>query len=277
MSNAEKMVMVPRELLERIEASLNRHMAGHAPMRIPVDQTDSDLVREEVRMVLAKPAQQHQVEPVALPARKNPSAYPLPMDAARGYGWNACLDEIAKLGPLYAHPAPVRGEPVAWCQPHWSGKYADYCWGPERPNSPCPELWKPLYTHTDPAEVERLRERMLACEEIAENNAKACAEALTKLAEAHALLREVLVGLWPSTPLAIKVNAALSASAEPSASVEIDERAEFEKWYLAEYYEEDAQCGLEWLSTEPCGGYHYSEPARHWKVWQARAALERKP
>ncbi|WP_256806455.1 hypothetical protein [Pseudomonas kurunegalensis] len=47
-----------------------------------------------------------------------------------------------------------------------------------------------------------------------------------QLAERDALLREVLVGLWPSTPLAIKINAALSASAEPSAPVEIDERTE---------------------------------------------------
>lgn len=67
-----------------------------------------------------------------------------------------------------------------------------------------------------------------------------------------------------------------AAEQHQSAPVEQDERAEFEKWYLAEYYEGDAQCGLEWLSTEPCGGYRYSEPARHWKAWQARAALERK-
>lgn len=38
-----------------------------------------------------------------------------------------------------------------------------------------------------------------------------------QLAERDALLREVLVGLWPSTPIAIKINATLSASAEPSA------------------------------------------------------------
>lgn len=97
-----------------------------------------------------------------------------------------------------------------------------------------------------------------------------------------------------------KIAAALSASAEPSAPlctpahpcvfpdscghcsketsapVEIDERAEFEKWYLAEYFEGDKQCGLEWLSTEPCGGYRYARPAMQWKIWQARAALERK-
>ncbi|WP_038705857.1 hypothetical protein [Pseudomonas soli] len=50
------------------------------------------------------------------------------------------------------------GEPVAWCQPHWSGKYADYSWGAERPNAAFPELWKPLYTNADPGEVERLRD-----------------------------------------------------------------------------------------------------------------------
>ncbi|WP_454911151.1 hypothetical protein [Stutzerimonas chloritidismutans] len=51
-------------------------------------------------------------------------------------------------------------------------------------------------------------------------------------------------------------------------------REQFEEWYLAQYYEGDEQCGLEWLSTEPCGGYRYAEPAKQWRVWQAsRAAL----
>ncbi|WP_409287489.1 hypothetical protein [Pseudomonas guariconensis] len=52
---------------------------------------------------------QYQSEPVALPARKRET-----LDGGNGYrglgyaeGWNACLDEIAKLGPLYTHPAPV--------------------------------------------------------------------------------------------------------------------------------------------------------------------------
>lgn len=109
-----------------------------------------------------------------------------------------------------------------------------------------------------------------------------------QLAERDALLRRALgaiaeVGrqdhLIDYTMVSVvkrEIDAALSVSAEPSAPVERDERAEFEKWYLAEYYEGDAQCGLEWLSTEPCGGYRYSEPARHWKAWQARAALARK-
>lgn len=51
-------------------------------------------------------------------------------------------------------------------------------------------------------------------------------------------------------------------------------RSEFEAWYLREYFEGDDQCGMEWLSTEPCGGYRHAEPSKQWKVWQAsRAAL----
>lgn len=62
MSN-NQMVSVPRELLERLEAALDRHMTGHSPMRIPADQSDSDLVREEVRETLAKPGEQNQSTP----------------------------------------------------------------------------------------------------------------------------------------------------------------------------------------------------------------------
>lgn len=49
-------------------------------------------------------------------------------------------------------------------------------------------------------------------------------------------------------------------------------REEFEAWYLREYFEGDEQCGIEWLSTEPCGGYRYSDPAKQWKIWQASRA-----
>ncbi|MFV7463053.1 hypothetical protein [Pseudomonas shirazica] len=158
---------------------------------------------------------QHQGEPVALPARKNPSAYPLPMDAARGYGWNACLDEIAKLSPLY--------------------------------------------THADPGEVERLR---------------------AQLAERDALLHS-LDCAWNSHDgkerfgkLMRKVET-LAASAEPSAPVECDERADFERHVI--------------LTTgRPIDSELKRHPVRHdeyecrtmqtrWNDWQARAALDRKP
>ena len=46
-------------------------------------------------------------------------------------------------------------------------------------------------------------------------------------------------------------------------------REEFEAWYLAEYFEGDKDCGLEWLSVEPCGSYRYERPSTQWKVWKA--------
>jgi hypothetical protein len=55
-----------------------------------------------------KPAEQHQGEPVALPARVQRGGN----DHCDGLavGWNACLDEIAKLGPLYTHADPAEVE-----------------------------------------------------------------------------------------------------------------------------------------------------------------------
>ena len=50
---------------------------------------------------------QHQGEPVALPARKQWNGLLATADNLRGEGWNGCLDEIAKLGPLYTHPVPA--------------------------------------------------------------------------------------------------------------------------------------------------------------------------
>lgn len=52
------------------------------------------------------------------------------------------------------------------------------------------------------------------------------------------------------------------------------ERAAFEAWYLQKFFEGDKQCGIEWLSTEPCGGYRYAEQAHAWLIWQARASLQ---
>lgn len=54
-------------------------------------------------------------EPVVLPARKVHKKGNSPMQNAKNSAWNACLDEIAKLGPLYTHADPgeverLRGE-----------------------------------------------------------------------------------------------------------------------------------------------------------------------
>ncbi|WP_085678233.1 MULTISPECIES: hypothetical protein [unclassified Pseudomonas] len=66
------------------------------------------------------PAEQHQGEPVKLPAYKLASEYNS-HDWDEGYrdGWGACRDEIAKLGPLYTHADPgeierLRTELVEW-------------------------------------------------------------------------------------------------------------------------------------------------------------------
>ena len=59
----------------------------------------------------------------------------------------------------------------------------------------------------------------------------------------------------------------------PVSACGVAERAAFEAWYLGHFYMGDKQCGLEWLSTEPCGGYRHQHPAEQWIVWQARAAL----
>ncbi|WP_460418771.1 hypothetical protein [Pseudomonas sp. microsymbiont 2] len=46
-------------------------------------------------------------------------------------------------------------------------------------------------------------------------------------------------------------------------------RAQFEAWFIREFYEGDRSTGLEWLSTEPCGSYRHSQPAEAWRIWQA--------
>lgn len=51
-------------------------------------------------------SEQHQVEPVALPMRRSWSGIAGWKDQAEIKAWNACLDEIAKLGPLYTHADP---------------------------------------------------------------------------------------------------------------------------------------------------------------------------
>ena len=61
---SDEWVMVPRDLLQRVDAALQRHLDRHAPMRIPVDQTDSDLVQSDVQALIAAPAAPQQAEPV---------------------------------------------------------------------------------------------------------------------------------------------------------------------------------------------------------------------
>ena len=128
---------------------------------------------------------------------------------------------------LMVAAAPThQGEPVAYLCKAEGAKWLQYGRKVGDPWKPGEVQVTPLYTHADPGEVERLRaENEQLREVIKHSDSNIQRQSLrisnqrTQLAEMDALLREVLVGLWPSTPLAIKINAALSASAEPSAAV----------------------------------------------------------
>jgi hypothetical protein len=67
----------------------------------------------------------------------------------------------------------------------------------------------------------------------------------------------------------------LSASAEPSAPVEIDERARFEKAVIDKA--ERFHPNLEQYGEHPEAEYRDPKIEWAWGLWQARAALERKP
>lgn len=88
----DEFVMVPRAELVRLQENLDPHR-GAVAWGIACD-------------LLARPAEQHQGEPVALPARKSYEESFSVHGQGQAMGWNACLDEIAKLGPLYTHADP---------------------------------------------------------------------------------------------------------------------------------------------------------------------------
>lgn len=235
MSN--EFLMVPRAELVRLQENMDPHR-GAVAWGIVCD-------------MLAKPAEQSQGEPVVMPERKKTSEYPFPMDSSRAYGWNACLDEIAKLGPLYTHADPGEVERMR----------ADY-----------EKLWCDFVKVDD--ENDKLREGMRGDYDLDAwlDFAKERKTLLAQLAERDALLRE-LDDAWNSHDgkerfykLMAKIEV-LPASAEPSAPVEHDERAAFEAWFKDH--------SKDW----PFPSESIKSIARDndWLVWQARAALERKP
>ncbi|MCE1114157.1 MULTISPECIES: hypothetical protein [Pseudomonas] len=93
MNNTNQMLCVPRELLEQ---ALDAAAA--------VGMQD---VADELDRILTPTAKQHGVGPVALPARMptgNITEPHHPWAPGVREGWNKCLDEVAKLGPLFARP-----------------------------------------------------------------------------------------------------------------------------------------------------------------------------
>ena len=219
-SNTE-MVIVPRELLERLDLGKNTATAlGALP---------------ELRAALAQPAPQPHAEPIAWmvgtaiwwtkeEAERDAAATGLP---------------IVGLGPMPA----LQGEP-AWFMTEGgvSAMHAKAKAISDQQGLDTSSYSVPLYTHADPGEVERLRgevRRLHEAGEFLDNVSQGIEDKLhAQLAEAQALLREADEFMYIMTAhdghaklahrygkdwwdaidkLRGKVCTALSASAEPSA------------------------------------------------------------
>ncbi|WP_455887087.1 hypothetical protein [Pseudomonas rustica] len=95
------MISVPRELADRIQRRLDLAASAFKAAKHE---------RDQFRAILDQPTDQHQGEPVALPACKSKLSMSHDWDQGYAAGWSACLDEIAKLGPLYTHADPAEVE-----------------------------------------------------------------------------------------------------------------------------------------------------------------------
>ncbi|MDD1981154.1 hypothetical protein [Pseudomonas asiatica] len=175
-------------------------------------------------------------------------------------------DVFIRLNPLGLGEAELRKDSTGFEDQRTHSDYLLFLAG-YRETHPEPQ------PHADPGEVERLRA------DLGTANAamfSACEKLRAQLAEQDVLLREAYRKLPLSESILIRrISAALSASAEPSAPVEIDERADFERHVI--------------LTTgRPIDSELKRHPVRHdeyecrtmqtrWNDWQARAALDRKP
>ena len=157
-----------------------------------------------------------------------------------------------------------------------------------------------VYTHADPAEaLNNLEDAKEACSEIERTGTPGdviremndeLVDLRAQLAERNALLLQASGLLKVSAErlprkhqtirehinhLHGRIECDLSASAEPSAPVEIDERAEFEKAVIDKA--ERFQPELRQYGDNADAEYRDANIEWGWGLWQARAALERKP
>lgn len=295
MSNAEKVVMVPRKptpaMLEAMRAPRGETMDGY-----PNPAT----LEDRYTAAIDAAPEQHQGEPVALPEMlsRDHTEYPRNMLIADGFraGMQWMRQQVVKLGPLYTHPAPVvqKGEPVYQLRNTVVGNVwrdADKEAYDSASNLAEYER-RVLYTHADAGEVERLRAELVEWKKRCQYNANTAHDVgherdtlRAQLAERDALLHEAREELadWAETygnvlsadtDLVIeKIDAALSASAEPSAPVERDEQELFESVFP-----------MPSSTTKFKGGYAATEFnawdahkfCNRWDGWKARAALSRK-
>ena len=101
---SDEWVMVPRDLLQRVDAALQRHLDRHAPMRIPVDQTDSDLVQSDVQALIAAPAAPQQAEPAAQIGWADEFGNLFPMGAWKPTQRTHHDSHKAAWRPVFLHP-----------------------------------------------------------------------------------------------------------------------------------------------------------------------------
>lgn len=167
----------------------------------------------------------------------------------------------------------------------------------------------PLYTHADPGEVEQLSRIIRDLNDERDEIGAEAGRLRAQLAERDALLTRALPYL-SNTPDLVqhgaedlaeeirnvsdgrpcygpnewgtecgKCSKCKPASAEPSAPVERDERAEFEACIRREWPMAPISRKRDLLpKDDPCFGDYCDEPLqRAWVGWQMRAALERKP
>ena len=193
---SDEWVMVPRDLLQRVDAALQRHLDRHAPMRIPVDQTDSDLVQSDVQALISAPAAPQQAEPVAWRDHVEQRLHNWRQRTMNRSGDRLALDDMMSKESIddlidyvcdeWSDPvAPQQSEPV-WVRPDQlqKARQAPFLCRVS-PTKDALDL-APLYLHPPAAEVQRLRDalenvRLLAArhrkEEWAGHMLRFCADA----------------------------------------------------------------------------------------------------
>ncbi|MCP8349331.1 hypothetical protein DN387_13890, partial [Pseudomonas sp. FBF18] len=175
---------------------------------------------------------------------------------------------IVGLGPMTgAAPAEQhQGIPVGEVVAFGKGLH-EIAWAAGR----MPKLGAKLYTHADPVEVEQLREVIKHSDAQIMRQSMRISNQRAQLAERDALLRDINkrhssgVDFDLPADLAARVAAVCATSAEPSAPVEIDERAEFEEFALEElgpYHNKAEECLIRSGETYVYGLVHTS-----WRAW----------
>lgn len=241
--------------------------------------------------VTGKPAEKNLGEPVELPNRKLHVHQGLSHTDAKVDGWNACLDEIAKLGPLYTHADPSDIRVTRQALESLKGEANDL----RAQLADRDALLKEVLIKTDKWMLPDLYERIRL-------SLKAASAEPSAIADPHGCNKCThpecgkFDGPHKVECRAMADNACARPDAEPSAPeeiervffkagqdlligvksiplqgapVEIDERAAFDAAYeRGDFYIEEAR-----------SGFTYQDYRRHqaWAVWKVRAALERKP